>query len=129
MTARLFHYSSGKTIAALSVGIHRLKLSLTAATHRFGMNVKSHGLAGRVSEGGYATQVTHMPGTSAEVRKAYNEWVHQYDTNANSTRDLNAKDYGTKPPRHVIRSRCHCERSEAIFVFGRDCFGVCDSSQ
>jgi SAM-dependent methyltransferase len=28
---------------------------------------------------------------SAEVRKAYNEWVRQYDTNENRTRDLNAK--------------------------------------
>ncbi len=31
-----------------------------------------------------------MPETSAEVRKAYNVWVHQYDTNENATRDLNA---------------------------------------
>ena len=31
-----------------------------------------------------------MPGTSAEVRNAYNVWVHQYDTNENATRDLNA---------------------------------------
>jgi hypothetical protein len=26
------------------------------------------------------------------------------------------KDYGTKPPPHGIRSRGHCERSEAIFA-------------
>ncbi len=32
-----------------------------------------------------------MPEMSAEVQKAYNVWVHQYDTNANSTRDFNAK--------------------------------------
>ena len=32
-----------------------------------------------------------MPDTSAKVRQAYNEWVHQYDTNENRTRDLNAK--------------------------------------
>jgi len=35
--------------------------------------------------------VTQMPDTSAEVQKAYNEWVHRYDTNENPTRDLNAK--------------------------------------
>jgi SAM-dependent methyltransferase len=38
-----------------------------------------------------------MPDTSAEVQKAYNEWVHQYDTNANSTRDLNAKVLRQQP--------------------------------
>jgi SAM-dependent methyltransferase len=35
--------------------------------------------------------VTQKPKTSAEVQKAYNEWVHQYDTNVNPTRDINAK--------------------------------------
>jgi len=29
---------------------------------------------------------------------------------------LELKDYGTKPPSHDIRSRRHCERSEAIFA-------------
>jgi hypothetical protein len=30
--------------------------------------------------------------------------------------DNERKDYGTKPPPHDIRSRGHCERSEAIFA-------------
>ncbi len=29
--------------------------------------------------------------SSADVQHAYNEWVHQYDTNVNETRDLNAE--------------------------------------
>ncbi|HEV8712451.1 MAG TPA: class I SAM-dependent methyltransferase [Candidatus Binatia bacterium] len=38
-----------------------------------------------------------MPETSAAVQKAYNEWVHQYDTNENSTRDLNAQVLRQQP--------------------------------
>lgn len=38
-----------------------------------------------------------MPDTSADVQKAYNEWVYQYDTNENSTRDLNANVLRQQP--------------------------------
>src|SRR5919197_4852647 len=38
-----------------------------------------------------------MPDPSAEIRKAYNAWVHQYDTDANPTRDLNAKVLRQQP--------------------------------
>ncbi len=38
-----------------------------------------------------------MPEASAEVQQAYNEWAHQYDTNANLTRDLNAKVLRQQP--------------------------------
>lgn len=41
--------------------------------------------------------MTRMPDTSAEVQKAYNEWVHQYETNKNSTRDLNAQVLRQQP--------------------------------
>jgi len=38
-----------------------------------------------------------MTEVSAEVKIAYNEWAHQYDTNANRTRDLNAKVLRQQP--------------------------------
>lgn len=38
-----------------------------------------------------------MRETSAEVQKAYNTWVHQYETNENPTRDLNAKVLRQQP--------------------------------
>lgn len=38
-----------------------------------------------------------MTESSTEVQNAYNVWVHQYDTNANSTRDLNAEVLRQQP--------------------------------
>lgn len=38
-----------------------------------------------------------MSEASAEVHKAYNEWVHQYDTDDNPTRDLNAEVLRQQP--------------------------------
>ena len=49
------------------------------------------------SAAGPLEMVMPMSETSAEVQKAYNAWVHQYDTNANSTRDLNAKILRLQP--------------------------------
>jgi ubiquinone/menaquinone biosynthesis C-methylase UbiE len=41
--------------------------------------------------------VTQMPDTSTAIRNAYDEWAHQYDTNTNSTRDLNAQVLRQQP--------------------------------
>jgi malonyl-CoA O-methyltransferase len=41
--------------------------------------------------------MTVMSEASAEVQRAYNEWVHQYDTDDNPTRDLNAKVLRQQP--------------------------------
>ncbi|WP_148255341.1 class I SAM-dependent methyltransferase [Aidingimonas lacisalsi] len=38
-----------------------------------------------------------MHNTPAEVQKAYDTWVHQYDTNENPTRDLNARVLRQQP--------------------------------
>ena len=50
-----------------------------------------------------------MPETSAAVQQAYNEWVHQYDTNENSTRDLNAQ---------VLRQQLFGLASRAVLEIG-----------
>ncbi len=46
---------------------------------------------------GHLETVRQMPEASAEVQQAYNEWARQYDTNANPTRDLNAKVLRQQP--------------------------------
>src|SRR5688572_8896451 len=38
-----------------------------------------------------------MSESSDAVQKAYNAWVHQYDTNINATRDLNAEVLRRQP--------------------------------